>query len=185
MSALAIALVRRFVYESRRCLFYCYDPKQGSGCIDPNIAVYTEWADVPDAYQSVIAPRAHFNIMIIRMKRKQARLLCCSNDKQQLNAYGWVQDWKPFRRRFGKIAEQGSMLGPYWTAPKYRRQGLYSRLLTHSIALCANDYPAIIYTSPENIASQQGIRKAGFQLMGEWEAKRWLGVISRLRRISP
>ena len=185
MSSFVVSLVRRCIYENRKFLFYCHDPKNGDGCIDPYITAYTVWNDIPPSFRRVLAPNPRFYIMIIRMKRKQARVLCCSDDKQNLIAYGWIQNWKPFRRRFGKITKEGSMLGPYWTAPGSRRQGLYSRLLSHSIALCSKEWPIMIYTSPENIASQKGIQKAGFETMGKWEKKRWFGIISRFRRISP
>jgi RimJ/RimL family protein N-acetyltransferase len=58
------------------------------------------------------------------------------------------------------------MLGPYWTNILFRGQGYYGRLLKQSIALAGNDCPLFIYTAPENISSQKGIEKIGFNKIG-------------------
>ncbi len=169
-------LLRRFIYERRRYLFYTYDKKQGEGRADPYIFVYSNWGSIPVHYRKIAVASPWTNAMYYRMKQGQARLLCYSKDGQKLDAYGWIQDWRPFRRRFGAIASQGTMLGFYWTAPEARGQGLYGRLLSHSISLCSKEQPIVICASPDNKASQRGIEKAGFKPLGEWEMRlyfRW------------
>jgi GNAT superfamily N-acetyltransferase len=121
--------------------------------------------------------------MRYRLRREEARLLCLSEDGLHLDAYGWIQDWRPFRRRFGALAQTGTMLGPYWTAPEARGRGLYGRLLAHSLSLCDRDRPILIGTSPENKPSQRGIEKAGFKPRGEWVLRLYLRFFSDLRRI--
>lgn len=118
------------------------------------------------------------------MRRGKARLLCFSEDGLQLDAYGWIQDWSLFRRRYGAIATEGVMLGYYWTAPAARGRGLYGRLLSHSLALCRKDRPILIATTPDNTASQRGIVKAGFQSRGEWEVCSYFRWFSWMRRVA-
>jgi GNAT superfamily N-acetyltransferase len=179
-----IHLLRRLVYEKRRYVFFGYDPKQGEGRADPHVRVYERWEDIPRPFRKIAVASPWTNAMFYRMKRRQARLLCCSDDGQTLQAYGWVQDWRPFRRRFGAIAAEGTMLGFYRTAPSERGRGLYGRLLAHSLLLCRKDKPILIATSPDNPASLRGIEKAGFSPLGVWEARVFFRGISRMRRVS-
>ena len=122
--------------------------------------------------------------MMYRMRRGKARWLCCSEDGRRVDAYGWIQDWSLFRRRYGAIAARGTMLGFYWTSPAMRGRGLRGRLLAHSLAVCSKDRPIVICVSPDNPASRRGIEKAGFAPLGEWEGTTWFRCFGRLRRIS-
>ena len=176
-------LLGRLIYEKRRYRFYGYDPKQGLGQEDPHVKVYAAWDEIPPHFRKVAAAHSRLNVMYYRIKRREARLLCYSEDGTRLDAYGWIQDWRPFRRRFGVLADQGTMLGFYWTAPAARGRGLYGRLLAHSLFLCRKERPILIATSPENKASQRGIEKAGFQSLGEWEGCVFFWRFSSMRRI--
>jgi hypothetical protein len=106
-----------------------------------------------------------------------------SEDGVTIQAYGWIQSWGPFKRRFRVFGEDGWVLGPYWTAPECRRRGLYGRLLQHSLHLLPADTTALIYASPDNTASRRGITSAGFEPLGEWVISMWLGCLVRARRI--
>jgi hypothetical protein len=176
-------ILKRLVYEKKRFLFYGYDPGQGAGRPDPCVKVYGSWKDIPESFRRRAVPAPWRSAMRHRLRRGKARLLCLSEDGQHLDAYGWIQDWRPFRRRFGALARTGTMLGPYWTAPEARGRGLYGRLLAHSLSICDRDRPILIGTSPENKPSQRGIEKAGFSLRGGWEIRLYLRGISDLRRI--
>ena len=180
----ALQFLGRCIREKRRYLFYGYQPAQGAGMVDPDVQVYSEWKAVPPHFRKIAAASPWRNAMYYRMRRGQARLLCCSKDGVRLAAYGWIQDWAPFRRRFGAIAQDGAMLGFYWTAPEVRGQGLYGRLLAHSLAVCSKERPIVICVSPDNPASRRGIEKAGFAPLGEWEGTTWFRCCGRLRRIS-
>ena len=182
MSGLSQLLVR-WVYERRRYLFYGYHPRQGPGQADPQVTVYSRWRDIPRAFRRIAAAAPWRNAMYYRMWCGGVRLLCYSRDGRRLDAYGWVQDWRFFRHRFGAIAREGKMLGFYWTAQELRGQGLYGRLLAHSLLLCSKDHPIIICVSPDNLASRRGVEKAGFAPLGEWEARVFLRRFSRMRRI--
>lgn len=177
-------LFRRLVHEKRSCLFYSYDLERGAGRADPCVKVYGAWADIPKDFRKIVVPAPWRNAMYYRLGRGEARLLCLSEDGQRLAAYGWIQDWRPFRRKFGALARSGTMLGPYWTSPEARGRGLYGRLLGHSLSLCSTKQPVLIYTSPENAASRRGIEKAGFHPLGRWDLCVWLGAFSDLRKIS-
>jgi GNAT superfamily N-acetyltransferase len=63
------------------------------------------------------------------------------------------------------------MLGPYRVRPESRRQGLYGRLLAHSIAVCEDRHkvPLLIFSDTWNTPSQRGIEKAGFVRLGVYE----------------
>lgn len=177
-------LLKKLIYERQQYVFYSYDPRQGAGLVDPRVKVYDSWSEIPVHFQKIAAPSPLMNAMYYRLKRGEARLLCYSKDGQELDAYGWIQAWTPFRRKFYAIAQNGTMLGPYWTAPTARGQGIYGRLLAHSLSLCAKEKPILIYTSPENKASQRGIEKAGFSPLGEWDCQILLRTWSRMRKIS-
>ena len=178
-----LKLLRRFTYERRRYLFYGYGSRQGLGYLDPHVKTYDSWTEIPRHIREMAVPNPWMNVMYYRLQRGQARLLCYSETGARLDAYGWIQDWRPFRRRFGVIAARGSMLGYYWTAPDMRGRGLYGRLLAHSIYLCPKDQPILIDTSPKNRASQRGIEKAGFEFLGEWEERVFFRWFSKMRRI--
>lgn len=183
MNSLAMRL-GRLVYQKRRYLFYAYDSKQGPGGLDPHVKDYGSWEEIPKPFRKIATPYPWLNVMYYRMKRGKARWLSYSEDGRQLDAYGWIQDWSIFRRRYGAIADRGTMLGYYWTAPAARGRGLYGRLLAHSLALCEKDRPIVIATSPDNGASQRGIEKAGFRSLGEWEGRIFFRWFSQMRRVS-
>ncbi|MDY0144450.1 MAG: hypothetical protein RBS84_00480 [Kiritimatiellia bacterium] len=178
-----VKLLGRFIYEKRRYLFYGYIPEQGEGTADPHVKVYAAWDEIPPRFRRRALGTSWMNAMYYRLRRGEARLLCYSEDGQRLDAYGWIQDWRPFRRRFGALAKHGTMLGFYWTAPEARGRGLYGRLLSHSLTVCSKDHPILIVTSPENKASQRGIDKAGFKSLGEWEGRILLRWFSQMHKI--
>ena len=113
-------------------------------------------------------------VMRRRLKRGDARLLCLM-EQGKLCAYGWIQRWRPFRRRLAWLADDGIVLGPYWTAPSQRGKGFYGLLLGHSIALCPERYrkPLLIFARPDNKPSLRGIEKAGFVRLGVYEVSSW------------
>ena len=174
-----IRLARRLVYDKRRYLFYRYDAQQGSGKEDSCITVYDSWKECPAPFRRLALRSRLLNVMYYRLQRGDARLLCYTEDGDKLQAYGWIQDWRPFRRKFGMLASEGTMLGPYWSAPEDRGRGLYGRLLEHSLHLSSKTQPILVYTSPDNTASQKGILRAGFRPIGEWTVCTWLGLFTR------
>lgn len=176
---------KRLVYEKRRLVFYGYDPKQGDGRADPQIQVYDSWEAIPPHFRKIAAPAPWRNTVYYRMKRGQARLLAYSEDGMRLGAYVWLQDWKPFLRKFGAIADRGIMMGYGWTAPAMRRRGLFGRMLAHSLFVCPKDRPIIGHTTPDNMAIRHALQKVGFYSLGEWDLRQWFGMCVRLRRISP
>ena len=178
-----MGLAGRLVHERRTLLFYVYEPGQGAGQADPRVSVYSSWAEIPASFRKVAVPAPWLSPLRRRLKRGEARLLCCSEDGRQVAAYGWIQDWRPFRRKYGALAQAGTMLGPYWTAPEARGRGLYGRLLAHSLFLCDRSRPILIGTSADNLASQRGIEKAGFGFRGRWQLRSYFGWFSRMRRL--
>lgn len=173
----------RLVYERRHCVFYAYCEKQGVGEADDHIRVYVSWSEIPHSYRKIVVKSPWRNVMFYRLLMRSAKLLCYVGEDHNIKAYGWIQDWKPFRRRFHTLAENGIMLGPYWTSQESRGLGIYGLLLRHSLYLCAKDKPILIYTSSENLASRRGIEKAGFRALGEWMYRQWLVLFTSLRKV--
>ncbi len=178
-----LRLARKFIHEKRLYRFYRYVPRQGQGQPHDNVKVYASWQEIPEPIQQAVIPSRHIDSMYYRLGRGQAKLLCYTEKPNQLMAYGWVQDWQPFRRKFHMLAKEGIMLGPYWTAEECRGRGIYGVLLQHSLSLCEKDKPILIYTSPENLASQRGIEKAGFHFLGDWQVNSWLRVFMSQTKI--
>lgn len=174
----------KFVYKQERLVLFMLDKPINGRPHNPRIRVYTRWACIPKCFRLIAVPAPWLNAMYYRLKRGDAKLLCYTDDDgKELYAYGWVQSWKPFRARFRNFATEGTMLGPYWTSPLLRGQGLYGELLSESLCLCPPPSPAFIYAAPNNSASQRGILKAGFHELGEWESVLIFRHWSRLRRI--
>jgi len=173
----------KLVYEKKRCLFYRYVDGQGEGESHRSATVYSSWTDIPVRFRNAVIPFRFTNIMYFRLRRGRAKLLILAENESSVQAYGWIQSWTHFRRDFEMLALDGIMLGPYWTAPRERGKGLYGRLLSHSLHLCPKNKPILIYTSPENTASQNGILKAGFAPLGQWDIIIWFRVFVIRREV--
>jgi hypothetical protein len=167
-------LLRKFFYESGEYRIYYYNKKdQDTNYVDPEINVYSDYSDIPDVLKRKLLNHPFINPFYYRLKLRQAILLSIQNDRE-IVSYGWVQKWQPFKRKFGWIYKQAMMLGPYWTIDSQRGKGIYGRLLKQSISLSPQNFPLIIYTSPENINSQKGIDKMDFQLIGSYKINLFL-----------
>lgn len=174
----------RLLFERRRCRFYAADDRPGPGKDDPDVRVFDSWRAVPKEVRAIVCPHPWRDTVVHRMNGGEARLLCLSCPGRPVAAYGWIQDWRPFRRWFAELASEGTMLGPYWTDPDVRGQGMYGRLLAHSLAICDRSRPVLVYASPENRASQRGLEKAGFRRLGDWDLTLCLRQRIRLRQMT-
>ena len=183
-SPMILGILKKLFWLDRgRYLIYQLPP--GGGAPEapaPDVRAFERYEDIPPALRDRLVARRYLNVLYYRMKRRQARVLCLCDGDDPI-AYGWIQSWAPFRRRFGSLFADAVMLGPYWTAPARRRQGLYARLLAHSLSLLDKRLPIVIYTSVENVASQKGIEKAGFQLVGRYEISVFMRLLVRCRPI--
>ncbi len=180
---LKIKSLFRLFFQQKTCVFYAQSSTTSTASGNKNIKVYDCWSQVPDPYKNIISPSKLPDVMRLRLCTGKAKLLLYSEDDRSLDAYGWIQEWRPFRRKFFAISSSGMMLGPFWTAPSRRGQGIYGHLLRDSLDLCPVDTTAYIYTSPQNMSSQKGIMKAGFSYIGTWKLTQWLIVFSHLRKI--
>lgn len=167
------------VHHKQRYSFYRYAEQQPDA--DDSVSEYKSWGDIPIDFRDGAMPPPW--ILIHRQRLGQARLLCLADPEAKLQAWGWIQSWKPFSRKFSMIADDAVMLGPYWTAPEHRGKGLYGRLLKHSVHLCQNGKAILIATPPDNLASQKAITKAGFVFCGEWEVSLWFRIFVRRRLV--
>jgi len=131
----------------------------------------------PDIARAVM-PAGATDIMRWRFRSGLATLLVLRAAGGEIAAYGWVQSWKPFRRRFRKVATSGVMLGFFWTAPEHRRKGLYDYLLKRSIAAAPRAEPIFIFTDPRNAASLRAIERVGFAFLLDLKVWRLFHVFS-------
>lgn len=164
---LLFSSLKKIIFESDSCVIYKLKNRKELGRIDPEVKVYSEFRDVPQFIVKKLFDFPIINSLFYRIKSHKAKLLCIY-DANTLIAYGWIQNWKPFKQKFGWLTKNGTMLGPYWTHPQYRGKGYYGRLLKHSIAVSNEDLPLVIYTSPENMNSQKGIEKIEFEKIGNF-----------------
>ena len=163
---LFLVVIKKFLFESRDYILYTFDcNKINKHSNDDDIKTYSKYSDIPDFIKEQLFIYPLFNPLYYRIKTQQAFLISIHNNKN-LIAYGWIQSWKPFKRKFGWVFKDALMLGPYWTDSRYRGQGYYGRLLKHSISIASKEYPLFIYTTTENISSQKGINKMGFEKKG-------------------
>ena len=141
---------------------------------DPSVEPCFHWRHMPGPLAASVLPQPLLQPMAHRLARGDATLLALWENGDPC-AWGWMQAWRPFHRRLGWFEADATMLGPYWVKPERRGQGLYGRLLVSSISLAAlRSKPIVIFTTPENAASQRGIEKAGFDRAGTWEVRTFI-----------
>lgn len=161
-------ILKKIIFESEQYVIYRLNARDEIGRIDPTVKEYTKYEEIPQFILKNLFVNPLVNPLYFRIKSHNARLLCISTN-ERIIAYGWIQRWKPFKRKFGWLTNHGIMLGPYWTHPEFRGKGYYGRLIKHSIAVSDYNLPLIIYTSPENISSQRGIEKMDFEKIGTYK----------------
>jgi GNAT superfamily N-acetyltransferase len=182
-------LIRKLVYDKQVYTMYEYDPvTQGKGELMPDVRKYTKFSEIPKPIRKQLFPFFPLlHVMFYRLLSGQAVLHCVHTDTEVI-AFGWIQSWGPFKRRFKFLTSDGIVLGQYWTNPDYRRQGYYYRLLQHSIAVLDKQQSKriLIYHLVTNIPSQRVIVKAGFKLIGSYATIRLLqGVFIWNKTLEP
>ena len=160
-----IKKIFRIIWDSDHYLIYQYNSEvQGDGKDFGEIKSYNNLGLLPSKYESILFNGFFSFNMKRRLENSDTKILCyVEND--ELIGYGWLQDNKYFKRKFGWIKEGATMFGPYWVSPLHRGRGIYGELLQQSI-FENGPKPAIIFTNPMNIASQKGINKEGFKKLG-------------------
>ncbi len=156
-------------------------PPEGAFPPGYRVQVFEPGSSVPEQVARVAMPRALLDVMRWRFRRGDASLMAVFDDRGDVASYGWIQSWRPFRRRFRKVAREGSMLGFYWTHPAHRGRGLYRAMLARSLALVRGKEPIIIYASAGNAVSQRGIEGAGFEFLLDLQVTRIAKVLSFAR----
>lgn len=155
------------IWDRKDYLIYRYNiERQGSGTDYPQIKVYNRMNEIPEEYKPYLFHGVFSIYMKMRLEGSDTKILCYI-DNNTLIGYGWLQDSKYFKKKFGWVSNGATMFGPYRTIPEYRGNGIYGKLLSQSIAINKSK-PAIIVTVPENKSSQKGIEKAGFELVGNF-----------------
>lgn len=178
-----IKLFFKLFYESGKYSLYTY-----SSTLIPNhtslykIAEYNNYSEIPKFISKKIFMCPYLSSLYYRIKSKNARLISIDNGVE-LIAYGWIQNWKPFKKKFGWMFKNAVMLGPYWTNEKFRGRGIYGDLLKYSLANIPSNIPVLIYTALSNITSQKGIEKNGFEKIGNFRVSLFFRTFSIYRKI--
>lgn len=159
-------------FDSRVYVFYTIDASTQkhdaeNSCAD--IKIYDD-PDIDLGQLKRVLPFLFGHPLYHRFKQRRAKLLCLEKEGV-VAATGWIQTWHPFRRKFKHLAREATMLGPYWTHPEERGKGLYKKMLRCSLSCVSADIPILIYTSPQNLASQRGIESAGFRKLGVYRVR--------------
>jgi hypothetical protein len=95
--------------------------------------------------------------------------------RKEASAFGWSGSGKAFIGELDHemvLPFQHKYLWNFRTLEKFRGQGIYPQLLQHILRSEMHNTECFwILHSPENVASQKGILKAGFQLVGQVSIK--------------
>ena len=86
--------------------------------------------------------------------------------------------WNP---RFAFMARADLQIGPCRTDPAHRGRGLFPATLAHIVALYPNR-TIWMFADETNEASKQGIRKAGFALIGRGTRRRGIYRLEQAQR---
>jgi len=175
---------KKLIYDSEEYVMFKLDTVQSKNYqLDPEVKKFESIEGIPSSIRRLLNLFPLVNPLYYRIKLKQAYLLCLIINSK-IVSYGFIQSWKPFKRKFGWLYNDGTMLGPYWTDENMRGQGYYGRLLKHSIGLSANKLPLIIYTNPKNLSSKRGIEKAGFDFCGVYRISLLFRIFQSHKQIS-
>lgn len=176
-------LIIKLLYESGNYSLYTYN-----GTLITNqtssykIMEYRNYSEIPKFITKKIFKYPFLSLLYYRLNSKNARLICIDTGIE-LIAYGWIQSWKPFKRKFGWVFKNAIMLGPYWTNEKFRGRGIYGDLLKYSLANIPSNIPVLIYTVLSNVSSQKGIEKNGFEKIGNFRICLFFRTFSIYRKI--
>jgi RimJ/RimL family protein N-acetyltransferase len=99
----------------------------------------------------------------------------------QLAAYGWIsleEEWIGELRLRLRLGPGEAYIWDCFTAPPFRQRYLYTALLTHIVTELRMERLKRVWigTNAENLASQRGIARAGFQPVAHISVERALAV---------
>lgn len=181
---LAQVIFERVIARKREYCVYRAETVSSSDEGGEQIAVYDRAhppaAQIRDAYRAHLGHRSCW-LMFRRMRRGQAVLLVLQKN-DLLAGIGWIQHWRPLRHEFWWLEDNGVALGPFWTSPALRGQGIYGRLLARAAdeARRRGWKPLSIWAESSNTPSIRGIEKAGFESLGTHRVHTYmLGLIRR------
>jgi hypothetical protein len=165
-----LSLIKKFFFESNTYSIYTYVHQDTPEPPNPSdVEIFNKYSDIPYTIRENVLKYHLINPLYYRIQSGLATLLTIMNNSE-LIAYGWIQKWEPFKKKFGWVANnEAIMLGPYWTNPDYRGKGYYGQLLRKSIILSKSKVCLIIYTDKSNLASRKGIEKEGFSHFGDFK----------------
>jgi len=176
-----LSKIKKFIYHKENIIIFKNFPfKEKSFPDSKGILVFKDIKEIPPSLIKTVFPGISFLLLKFRLWRKKATLICYIKEGQLL-AYGWIQDWSYFKP-FHIIEYKASMLGPFWTHPQYRGQGIYGKMLDYSLNMIDPQYPAIIYASQGNSPSLKGIRNHHFREIGPFQ---FLRKFFFFRKLSP
>jgi len=182
-------ICERIAVRRRTYCIYVATPEQPAHIGDERIEVFEHDRPPPADVRRLLGRymgRLGAGLMLRRLRRVGGLLLIIVEGGDLL-AYGWIQEWRAVRREFGWLADDGLCLGPYWTHPSARGQGVYRRMLARSLLECHRRYDKGLYiwARQSNAASLAGIEKAGFRPLGTYHVATYaFGLVRAHKRVT-
>lgn len=149
-------------YLTNRCdVFVMYPEHSGSMRVSYEVKLLIDGKAIPERLQ------------LFEDRLRSGELCYYVEMDGEVAAYGW-RSAKPELRfyvweiaRHMELSTDAYFLYDFWTAPKYRNQGIYKNMLRAMIRDIGPDGKSIIFAETTNTASKKAIHDVGFQPCGQ------------------
>ena len=162
----------KYIFDERKpTAFYCWNVStQGKASHSPDIIELDHDCKIDPLINQQLRKNASFlgywRIRIL-WTREKIRFFCLMKNGYPA-CIGMTQKWNLHSKKLTWLDQPGEVMGFYWTDPKYRGQGLYGKMLAHTVKSVADKgiNRMYVWASTSNIPSRKGIERAGFLPMG-------------------
>ena len=178
-----------FFFSKRKLVFYQLnvDSFDGRKWFCPKgikTAIFDDAREMPEKLRRELFGRGWPNVLYLRLIRKKARVVVLSSPTGECVGYGWIQDWRLFRRLFKCVGNVDYMVGPGWIHPDHRGRRLHPVLLAERLRYLSPSAGVVsTFADTWNVASIRGIERVGFQWCADVEMFRVFLVFRWARRI--
>ncbi len=177
--------LRRLIYRSGIHELFQFDAEEA---VDENrdtnweISSYDKSSDIPLWLEKSLFENKALNVMKYRFRDGYARIFIVAKEEHIL-AYAWIQDWRYFVGRYGKIVREATMLGPDWTDPEFRGQGLHKQLIKARINYFDRSKALVAVVEEDNSSSARNFEKCGFVSKGKIKVTTLMSVFHLTKKV--